>query len=247
MGCGSQISAFEDQPGTDANEKKLPGTILAHTDTSLFGMDTDTLEIQHIGDFNTGEIMTDIAVDSNGDVLGISFESVFRIDPNTAQVEKLSTLSGSSNYNGLSFVPNPNDSNQEILIAVAIGGVVRRIDPQTGDNTWTGDYGPLLTSSGDIVHVDGFGMVATVDDRTEGTTTALARIDPLSFSATIIGYTNHTGIWGLGFWGDTVYGFTRDNEIIGIDPQTGSSWNIKQTHGLSWFGAGVTTRALVID
>ncbi len=248
IACGPSVSALEDN--TDAAQQTDAGKvattqIYSHSSTALYTVDPDTLVLTKVGDFDTPETMADIAVDKDGNVFGLSHEQIFRINNETAAVDKLGNLDGSVSYNGMSFVPNPDNDEEEVLVAVSAGGEVSIIDPQTGSARVVGSYGSNIGSSGDIVYVQGFGTVATVFQNGVSRT-ALASIDPITFRATIIGVTNHTGIWGIGFWGDTVYGFTSIGEIIGIDPETGSSWEI-QKNNEKWYGAGVTTRALVID
>ena len=67
----------------------------------------------------------------------------------------------------------------------------------TGASTQFGAYGGDLTSSGDLVSVAGFGTVATVKHGTTGHD-FLARIDPNTGTATIIGDTGFQDIWGVG-------------------------------------------------
>ena len=61
-----------------------------------------------VGAFGWGSVgcdqMTDIAIDKNGVMIGISYSRVYRVDPTTAQTTLLSnSLDGT--FNGLSFVP----------------------------------------------------------------------------------------------------------------------------------------------
>ena len=48
-----------------------------------------------------------------------------------------------------------------------------------------------------------------------------ARNDPENGDARLIGATGYQQIFGLGYWGDRVYGFTNDGDYITIDGSTG--------------------------
>lgn len=236
------IDAATDAPAVDT----LPpfeGDVYAHSYTRLYKVDPDTLSVMLIGAFQwpegyEQELMTDIAVDRNGQITGISFGAVFAIDRDTARVTLRSTLSGQP-FNGLTFVPQPDDS--EILVGTGLGGTLWQIDP-TGATApvQRGAYGGQVISSGDIVSVDGFGTVATVKNGSE--LDYLARIDDATGTATIIGPTGFTDIWGIGYWRDKVFGFVATNQFVLIDVDTGVAQYIS-TGPENWAGAGVTTRA----
>jgi len=102
--------------------------------------------------------------------------------------------------------------------------------------------GGSFTSSGDLVAVVGFGTVQT----TVGSSSdVLARLAPMTFTATAIGATGHVGIFGLAFWKSKVFGFTEGGDFITIDPSTGAA-TVVQRGGPAWWGAGVTTVAPVL-
>ena len=72
------------------------------------------------------------------------------------------------------------------------------------------------------------------------------RVDPATGAATVIGDTGVSGIWGLGFWGNRFYGFTSDGDFVLIDPQSGAT-RVQESAEVSWYGAGVTTVAPVLE
>lgn len=266
--CGPSVSAEPDAPvgGPDANESPDAGpqpdsrpppdntAVYAHSATELFRIDPDTLVPTSVGTFSfsgTAKNITDIAVDKNGDMIGISLDTVYAIDRDTAEATLLSTYdSGGSGMTSLSFVPtdiNDPDSSER-LVAADFDGVVWEIDPDTGDMTEIGNYnasGADIGSSGDIVAIFDFGIVATVN--VEGyDTDYLARIDPTTWHATLLGDTGYDSIFGLGFWGGEVYGFTDNKEFVTIDADTGQV--VHMTLGsVAWWGAGVTTLAPIVN
>ena len=54
-------------------------------------------------------------------------------------------------------------------------------------------------------------------------------------------------MWGLGFWGSKVFGFTQTGQFILIDPLTGAGTLVKNFPAFPFWGAGVTTAVTVID
>jgi hypothetical protein len=250
-GDGLPGSPDADPNRPDALPPPENAAVYAHSDRTLYRIDPDTLAVSLVGDFGwplIADQMTDIAIDKDGVMIGVSFTQVYEIDPDTAAATHLSTLSGAtSTFNALSFVPADtiDPSVDEILIGADTAGRVFRIDPSTGQATQIGSYGNELGSSGDIVSVRGFGTVATVKGSGD-TTDRLARLDPTTFAAEVIGDTGVDKIWGLGFWGDKVYGFTDNREFVLIDVLTGAATPVS-TSEVAWWGAGVTTAAPVIN
>src|SRR5664279_1313530 len=120
--------------------------VYAHTATVLFRVDPDTLAITQIGPFvwpsGTDE-MTDIAIDKTGQMIGVSFTSVYRVDPTNAHTMLLSPhLAGS--FNGLSFVPAAQlgQTGDDVLVGTRnTDGMVFRVDPMTGAITPVGNMG----------------------------------------------------------------------------------------------------------
>ncbi|RMH40140.1 MAG: hypothetical protein D6689_14615 [Deltaproteobacteria bacterium] len=93
--------------------------------------------------------------------------------------------------------------------------------------------------------VAGFGTVATVKQGGAGTD-LLARVDPTTGAATVIGDTGVADIWGVGFWGNRVFGFTDDGQFVLLDPATGAA-TLVDSGSVRWWGAAVTTSVPVIE
>jgi hypothetical protein len=227
--------------------------VYAHTSSTLYRVDPDTLAVQMVAPFNWGSVgsdsMTDIAIDKAGVMIGISYSRVYKVDPATAQTTLLSNaLNGT--FNGLSFVPASmlGQTGDDVLVGTNNSdGKVMRIDPMTGAATQVGDMGGFQ-SSGDMVAVDGFGTVQTVTTGAFSGADKLARLAPNTFAASAIGSgTGYSQIWGVAFWKGKVYGFTNGGQFVVIDPTTGNAMMITQTPGIAWWGAGVTTLAPVLQ
>ncbi|MEO6777233.1 MAG: hypothetical protein ABI467_30170 [Kofleriaceae bacterium] len=223
--------------------------VYAHTASTLYRVDPDTLAITPVGDFawpSGTDTMTDLAIDKTGQMIGVSFTSVYRVDPTNAHATLLSPhLDGE--FNGLSFVPADQlgQTGDDVLVGTRNSdGKVFRVDPMTGATTQVGDMGAAYASSGDLVAVAGFGTVQTV---TGNGADRLARLAPQTFVATPIGTDTGFGeIWGVAYWKNKIYGFTNGGAFILIDPTTGAATLVSNT-GIGWYGAAVTTLAPVIQ
>jgi hypothetical protein len=236
-----------DSGGTGDGPPAETTYVYAHTASTLYRVDPDTLAISLVGNFQWpggSDQMTDIAIDKTGLMIGVSFDKVYRVDPSNAHATLLSaSLDGT--FNGLSFVPATmlGTTGDDVLVGTrGSDGVVMRIDAMTGSATQVGNMG-AYQSSGDLVAVEGFGTVQTV----LGTSSdRLARLAMLTFNATPIGDTGYGEIWGLAFWKNKIYGFTNSGQFVLIDPATGHA-TLVSTNGEAWWGAAVTTLAPVIQ
>jgi hypothetical protein len=233
---------------------ELDGVVYGHSSSTLYKVDPDSFAVTSVADFiwpaDSGfDTMTDIAVDKNGNMMGVSFTKIYRVDPATAACTYVGSLD--HEFNGLSFVPagEGDPTADERLVGTTLDGSVWKIDPATGATTQVGEYGGNWTSSGDIVYVEGFGIVATVKGPGLGHD-FLAFVDPMTFHATPIGSlsagTGFSDLWGLGFWKGKVFGFSGAGQMVLIDPGTGEASLLSTGQSVLWWGAGVTTSAPII-
>lgn len=237
-----------DSGPNDPGDPGLQTFVYAHTATTLYRVDPDTLAIDEIGDFTfaTGsDNITDIAIDKTGRMIAISFGAVYHVDVATAAATRLSdNLQG--NFNGLSFVPADQlgQTGDDVLVATRNSdGVVFRVDPSNGAASPIGDM-VGFASSGDLVSVAMLGTLQTADNGFDAD--RLVRLAPQSFQAAPIGTTiGFSDIWGIAYWKDRVFGFTQYGEFVTIDPSTGQG-TLVQSNGPAWWGAAVTTLAPVV-
>jgi hypothetical protein len=232
--------------------------VYAHSGQTLYLMNSLTLATTTIGSM-TGlgtQSLTDLAIDKNDRMLGVTLDKLYEIDPATGTPTLIKDLIGTGNATSLSFIPeDPNDpSSDDVLVTVDSFGGVFRIDPATGNTTSIGDYGTValgkVRSSGDLFGVRGLGIYATVDigDGSADTEDYLAEIDPITFAATPIGAgTGFDKIFGVGYWGGKIYGFVdlgagNGGKMIQIDINTGAGTELSSS-SVRWFGAGVATDA----
>lgn len=232
---------------------------VGNTPSSLYLLNSATLATTKIGEMPTlgTQSLTDLALDKNDNMFGITFDKLFSINTTTGAATLIGAMD-IDNATSLSFVPEDiNDpTSADILVTASSFGDVVRIDPTTGTTTPLGNYGMVngmqIVSSGDLFGVQGLGIFATVDVGTEDGPDFLARIDPVTWNATPIGIgTGFNKIFGLGFWNGVIYGFVdlgagNGGQMIQIDQNTGAG-TLLSSSPIRWFGAGVATDAPILQ
>jgi hypothetical protein len=228
--------------------------------STLYLLNSATLATTEIGPI-TGlgnQSLTDLAIDKDDNMVGVTLDKLFTINPTTGAATLVGELEA-SNVTSLSFIPSDIDdpTSPDILVTANSFGEVFQIDPTTGASTLLGNYGTVaqgqVRSSGDLFGVHGLGIFATVDigDGQADTEDYLAIIDPVTWVATPIGAgTGFDKIFGVGFWGGVIYGFVdlgngAGGQMIQIDQNTGAG-TLLSTSAIRWFGAGVATDAPVL-
>ena len=250
-GAGADGGAGADaapQSFSDARPNTINAEVYAHSPTTLYRLNPNTLVVDTVADFSgCGEII-DIALDKDSNLFGTSFTGLYRINRDTA----VCTLIATGSYpNSLSFVPvGVLDPTSEVLVAY-LGSDYIRIDVTTGAITTIGSIGGGLSSSGDIVSVEGGGTYLTVEG--PNCDDCLIQVNPadggLQRNWGELGFPN---VWGLAYWGGVAYGFDDNGSAFSIE--FGSS-TVTTTPiafpgappGLRFWGAGSTTVAPIID
>ena len=184
--------------------------------------------------------MTDIALDKDGNMIGVSATRVYAVDKSNSKCTFLSNFQGNE-FNGLSFIAADQNGGTEILVGASASGDVYRLDPTTGAQTQIGSYGPGLGSSGDLVSVQG-ATYATARNIADDYDT-LVKIDAKTGKATPVGSTGTAHIYGLGYWKQKLFGFSEQSGVVLININTGASTPVAGGGSISWYGAGVTTSA----
>jgi hypothetical protein len=245
--------------------------VYVHTRTTLYYIDPAvSLELQTVGDFSgpcmDGSGLYDIALDGEANLVGIAAEGLYSIDRTTAACGGIRAFpTGSPHFFSLSNVrgSDPADLAAEPLFAASVEeGEWVEIDPAgttvSAIFLHIGNYAPPdyeWVSSGDIVSVevgrDTYRTFATLKcstgyDDSGCESDMLAEIDPVTGRAEMIGLTGFQQVFGLGFWGDLVYGFTNDGDFIRINVTTGAGTLVRSFPELSFWGAGTTTKPYVL-
>ncbi|MBU1239007.1 hypothetical protein KKF84_04065 [Myxococcota bacterium] len=247
--------------------------IYVNTEDTLYYIDPGVSdEMVEVGDFS-GVCVTndtgfyDIAVDAADRMLGIAANALYTINPETAECTVLYQFpTGSPHFFALSYVKGVDPENltaDKLIGASAEDGEWVLIDPQgeTINEIFASlgyyDFPDMAyVSSGDIISVQTgattFKTYATLKCDTGYNEVGcesdwLAEINPESGDARLIGQTGYQQIFGLGFWGDKVYGFTNKGEYIVIDVDTGAGTLVHEYAGQSFWGAGNTTIPYVVE
>ncbi|GAB4207482.1 MAG: hypothetical protein OHK0013_25140 [Sandaracinaceae bacterium] len=234
--------------------------IYAHSPNTLFSFSAMTNTVTEIGRFTEPDgtnapDMVDLAVNAAGEVFTSSARSLWSVDPATARVTEIGTFDvvmGEQFY-ALTFLAPGQLGADETLLGATNMGDYYQIDPSNARVRRLGSYPDGWLSSGDLVSVEGatYATIRRMDDTVD--TLAQITFDASGRSTLrIIGAVRGGGvdfrqIFGLGYWGRAVYGFSNSGQLIEIDRTTGAGRLATTMTGTSRFwGAGVTTRAPVL-
>jgi hypothetical protein len=122
------------------------------------------------------------------------------------------------------------------------------INPSSGAVSSAGSFGSLACS-GDLVAInDANGTIyaTATDPSCSSCNDKLVTLDPNSYAATVIGDVGYTKVFGLGFWGGKLYGFTHAGLTLQINPQTGAATQI-DTSSYSFSGGATTPLAPIFQ
>jgi hypothetical protein len=235
-----------------------PNSVLvyAHSRDTLYSYAPSSSQLSTLGRFRTragqdAPDITDLAINRAGELFAISFTSLYRVDPTDATVDVVGDLQiPSVTLNGLVFALAGQLGAGEVLVAVSQLGSYFAIDVESGRASSIGHYPAGWNSSGDVVAVEGLGTYAAVRD-TSDSRDILVQV---RFAAdgssefTRIGEIGSDRVYGLAYWGDSLYGFTNTGALLRIDPATGEVRSREADTGTDAFwGAGVTTLAPVLQ
>lgn len=203
--------------------------VYANTSPELFEIDPLTGDRTSVGFFhdvdgNPVDSFVDIAIDLEGQLIGGTFDGVYRIDPETAEVELLCETD--VGMYALAF------SDDGTLFA---GGdfVIHQLDIESCTHSvFLEDVG--YRTSGDLVGLpDGY-LYWTVegDDGDE-----LVRVDPINGYTSWVGVIGVPKLFGVGYHEGTLFGFGRYGEVVAISPDHAGAEMLSQDDGISWWGA----------
>jgi hypothetical protein len=269
-GGGFAFDAAGDDGGgflIDAAGDALPGglaaAIYAHSSTTLYMLDPNTHVVTKIGDFVDAKgaaltEVTDIALDKAGTMYAVAgtgaTSDFYRIDYTKPKPIGTHLAKLSQTFNGLTFIPEGMiDASQEVLIGVASSGDWYRIDVAAGATNATltklGAYGGGYSSAGDAVGIIGDAVYATVNPPTIGGNNHVVIVDPKTGKVKKdLGDCGAGALYGVGYWGGTLYGFGSAGDLYSINLTTGKGTKLAITNGpAQWWGAGVRTSAPIIQ
>jgi streptogramin lyase len=237
-----------DVPGIDA-APRIDGAppvaqMFVHTPDTLYVIDDQEFALTLVGPFGLDKSeggITDMAVTPDGTLYGISNAKLFTLDADTGAASYVADVSGLTNV-GLTFLPDGT------LLATDQDGGVRRIDPASGVVTEVGAFGGGYATAGDLVAVANGTMYAISDKGPVGDeqdNNVLLTVDTGTGVATGIGQIGYGGVFGCAVANNKVYAFTRDGDVIEIDPTNGTGTLRRSYAGTAFWGAGVTPLAVI--
>jgi hypothetical protein len=227
----------------------VPGrtAIYAQTFDNLYRFDPASGQLDVVGALSSSNGISDLAIDSSGNVFAISAGGLYRLDPNDAAA---TTIGGSGEPFTLAFVaPSFLDSGSEAMLAHQ-GNDIVQIDPSTGA---VADIKPDAMSPyiplGDVVGTPDGRVFATVYDNSANSVcftgdaclVELARGTAIPKNTWVLGVSN---IVALAYWKDTFYGFSSDGFVVAMSLTSDggiSTVNITPDGGgVNWRGAAST-------
>jgi hypothetical protein len=245
-GIPNDADVFPDdgmQPGVVMAKK-----IYAHSSSKLFTVDVETYVVGNLPNFQWpndggGHQMTDLAIDRNGVLYGVTFDRLYVCNPTTAQCFNLGTLPGS--YNGLSWIPaGILDPNKDTLIGITSPGAWVQLTIMNGKVTakQLGTYGAGYSSAGDAFSIEGVGTFAAVHKAGVVGSNVIVTIDPTNGKVTgeLALTQGYNSVFGLAGWEGLILAFDSSGQVIKIDPMTKMVTNLGNK-GVAWWGAGVGT------
>jgi hypothetical protein len=220
--------------------------VFVESPDTLYRLDPDTKAVSVVGPFSGCSQVTDIALDEASNMYATTLDGFYAVDRTSAACTRIA----SGTYpNSLSFVPAGTlDPNVEALVGY-LGDTYVRIDLQSGAITSFASIGQGYTSSGDLVSVKGGGTYVAVKGGPDSCNDCLIQVDPATGEFLMEwGPVNHTGVFGLAFWGGAVYGADDQGDLFEIDfhglaMQFTAIPVPSAPAGLQFWGAGTTTVA----
>jgi hypothetical protein len=188
-----------------------PPRVFVHSETVLYRFDPQTGAETMIAAFAGNRCDTlavgDIAFDRDGTLWAVLLPrdgghgELTTIDPETAACAPSKGGMGRA-CNGLAAAPDPADATAELLYATCKDELFT-VDRATGETKKVGGFGGALVSSGDVVHVDGVGLFATLTPAGAAGNDVLARLDAMNGKASIVvADVGAPNMWGLAWDGD---------------------------------------------
>ncbi|UJR81596.1 hypothetical protein [Sandaracinus amylolyticus] len=252
---GGSTTTTDSGPRPDSGPQLSNVLIYAHSRDVLFTFSPYTNTVEEIGPFmlpgdDEPTAIIDLAVNADGEVYVAGYDALFRVDPETAALTRVGDFDVDESFFALTFLGEGVIRPVETLIGATNEGVYHEIDRSDASTQRLGQYPDGWISSGDIVSVGGRAFATLKDPENLDAPDVLAEITfDASGRSTVreLGSTWFRQLFGLGSWGDSLYGFSNSGELVRLDPDSGSGTIVSIATGIdSYWGAGVTTRAPIL-
>lgn len=244
-GLANVIDVFPDdggQPGI-----VLPKQIYAHSSSNLYTVDVVDYTVGNVAAFKWpadggSHQMTDLAIDRNGVLYGVTFDRLYVCNPVSADCFNLGLLPGS--YNGLTWIPaGILEPDKDTLIGITNTGGWFQLTIMNGMVTakQLGTYGAGYSSAGDAFSIEGVGTFAAVT-KVGVNSTVIVTVDPTTGKVTgeLAVTEGYKSVFGLAGWEGLILAFDSSGQVIKIDPGTKVVTKLGNK-GVGWWGAAVGT------
>lgn len=211
---GPEDTGVEDT-GYDAGP---PPVMYAHTESSLYEFDVATSTLTYVANFSCAmEQMQDIAIDSAGQMVGVTLSSLVAIDPKTGSCKR---IAAGKFPDSLSFAPAV-DGGEELYGFNYIQYL--HIDRTTGAIDFAGALSPggvkfPISASGDLVLASNKrGYVSANGPTPPNQDDLLIEFDPQTGkSIRLVKATSVPSLLGLAAWQGSVYAFSAGGRVMKI-------------------------------
>ena len=202
--------------------------VYANTSGRLYEVEPSTGEAITIGDFrdDSGKVdgFVDIAIDLSGRMFGGTFESIYRIDPDTAEVDRLCDTE--VELYAMTFT-----SDGRLIAGGPDSLTVIDVDDNCSTNALIEN--PMFETSGDLVGLpDGYLYWTVIGEDSD----QLVRLDPNSGMFAPVGSLGYEQLYGLGYDEGELFGFSASGQIVAIAPDSAVT-TLRSSGSLSWWGA----------
>nr|WP_293183622.1 thrombospondin type 3 repeat-containing protein [Nannocystis sp.] len=244
-GLVNDVDVFPDdggQPGV-----VLPSKIYAHSSSNLYTVDVVDYAVGNVAAFKWpvdggSHQMTDLAIDRNGVLYGVTFDRLYVCNPVSAQCFNLGVLPGS--YNGLTWIPaGILEPDKDTLIGITGGGGWFQLTIMNGQVAakQLGSYGAGYSSAGDAFSIEGVGTFAAVN-KVGVNSTVIVTVEPKTgkVSGELAVTQGYSSVFGLAGWEGLILAFDSSGQVIKIDPVTKVVTKLGNK-GVGWWGAAVGT------
>ena len=198
--------------------------VYAHSNNVLYTIDLATKSLVTVGNFNTADTITDLAVAPGGTIYVVSYSQLFTASPtdgHTTWVGPLSTC-------GQQGVALTTTSDGRLWVGDYMGAICE-IDlsgPRPVVKPPVRMQGGYALS-GDMVGISNgmvFGSAYKLADAATVTDNILVTVDVATGAVTEVGVTGFPRLYGVAFQENKVFGFTHDGSgrVVTIDTTTGA-------------------------
>lgn len=197
---------------------------------NLFTVDIPTGQATLIG--NSGLVLNDIAWDAHGNLYGIDYDYLYKINPADASVMQVGPI-GSEQAVALVF-----DEHGTLWAA---GSSMLKLDPATGHGTVFCGLGEF-TAAGDLALDSDWNLYVTTSAG------YLLKVDRTGGQVVNVGSISDRDVYGFARDADgTLYGMTWRNMLMTINPLSGQGTYVRQITGGflgGTFGSSFTDEAI---